>query len=453
MKTRSFRRGVAALIASAMISCSLYFPASARTLGSNDTLVSGEDADGLYIEAANAVKIEGDTYYFEKEYDGEPLLPELAVQTEGASLLYGLGEGVYDLDKCPEYTGAGEYTVYAKAACEWYEQKELVLHIKINKAKNEWITEPEIDNRSVVKPFAKPRGEAKFGSVEFTFGDSPDGPFADSQPIEVGRYYMRAAVSDTSDYEGISSVDEFYVYKLSGFEYPVWFIYEYTGEPQTIEPLDFGEDYTVTYGLEDGVYDLTEPPSFTEPGRHTVYFRIEHKYGSYIEHEYDYDITEPDTEAVNGIFEYYRIVEYDGESHTIYVPRYDFLGDYTIKFGLDRENLTLDEPPSFTEPGFYRVAWSITCSGELISGNSGLYIMDNSPWTGGKLGDIDQDESFTSADALAALRISAGLEEPDEYSLALGDIDGDGEITSNDALQILRYSAGLSASETIGSVV
>ena len=68
-------------------------------------------------------------------------------------------------------------------------------------------------------------------------------------------------------------------------------------------------------------------------------------------------------------------------------------------------------------------------------------------------GDLDGDGIVTSADALAALRISVGLEKMGDNTLTFGDIDGDSAITSADALEILRYSVGASTNEKIGKPI
>ena len=59
------------------------------------------------------------------------------------------------------------------------------------------------------------------------------------------------------------------------------------------------------------------------------------------------------------------------------------------------------------------------------------------------VGDVDNDNNITSADALKILRISVSLEDfekPSDFSL--GDVDKDNSITSNDALLVLRKSVG-----------
>ena len=83
---------------------------------------------------------------------------------------------------------------------------------------------------------------------------------------------------------------------------------------------------------------------------------------------------------------------------------------------------------------------SVLSAGMLLSFIPSAYAEDN-------IGDLDGDGDVTSADALMALRISAGLQESNENLLAVADIDGDGSITSADALGILRSSAGFLPSD------
>ncbi len=61
------------------------------------------------------------------------------------------------------------------------------------------------------------------------------------------------------------------------------------------------------------------------------------------------------------------------------------------------------------------------------------------------LGDVNEDGSIRSNDAILTLRIAAGLMEPTEYQKQAADMNGDGEIKANDAIRILREAAGLAA--------
>ncbi len=62
------------------------------------------------------------------------------------------------------------------------------------------------------------------------------------------------------------------------------------------------------------------------------------------------------------------------------------------------------------------------------------------------LGDIDNDGLFTVLDAIATLRMAAGVAGDGEYTeaqLAAADMDGDGLYTVLDAIAVLRLAAGL----------
>ena len=67
-----------------------------------------------------------------------------------------------------------------------------------------------------------------------------------------------------------------------------------------------------------------------------------------------------------------------------------------------------------------------------------------------KMGDLDGDGEITSADSLAILRQSVGLENLTPEQIKLCDVDGDKEVTSADALEVLRYSVGLATTAKIG---
>ena len=240
MTSKLYRSAAALVTAAAMLSGAFCMAASAQTV----TTTAYGESDELTVYGIGALSQENGTFFYEKIYDGTPLVPEIEVSpSDGVTLLYGITAGVYELDKCPEYTHAGEYTVYAQAS-RGGEAVSFAMNIKITKAENEWVEDPWINSRYLDWPFERPHGEAKFGEVKFTYGTSPEGPFSEERPIEVGKYYMLASVDETDDYEGISAVEEFNVIKHIYLEYPGWYLREYTGQPQTIEPLYFGDDCT-----------------------------------------------------------------------------------------------------------------------------------------------------------------------------------------------------------------
>lgn len=60
----------------------------------------------------------------------------------------------------------------------------------------------------------------------------------------------------------------------------------------------------------------------------------------------------------------------------------------------------------------------------------------------GKYGDVNNDGSINSSDALTVLRYSVGGTTIDSESFIRADVTADGKVNSSDALDILRYSVG-----------
>lgn len=65
------------------------------------------------------------------------------------------------------------------------------------------------------------------------------------------------------------------------------------------------------------------------------------------------------------------------------------------------------------------------------------------PLGGRLLGDVNNDGEVTSADALAILKHSVGMEKLKGVDLLVADINGDGDVTSADALLALKRSVGM----------
>ena len=59
------------------------------------------------------------------------------------------------------------------------------------------------------------------------------------------------------------------------------------------------------------------------------------------------------------------------------------------------------------------------------------------------LGDVDEDNSVTTSDALLVFRYAMGILSLSEHQLSLADWDGNGEVDTTDALNLFRYSMGL----------
>ncbi|HID43812.1 MAG TPA: hypothetical protein EYP30_08615, partial [Archaeoglobaceae archaeon] len=95
------------------------------------------------------------------------------------------------------------------------------------------------------------------------------------------------------------------------------------------------------------------------------------------------------------------------------------------------ESTTVTFEHMFNKPGAYNVSVN-----ELA--NKTVTVL-----TAYAKGDVDGDGSVLPSDALAVLRIYAGVDSPENYTGANPDVDGDGSILPSDALVILRIYAGV----------
>ena len=69
------------------------------------------------------------------------------------------------------------------------------------------------------------------------------------------------------------------------------------------------------------------------------------------------------------------------------------------------------------------------------------------------LGDVNDDNNVTTADALVVLRYSVGFDDFDEDQLKIADVNNNGRVNTADALLIQRYSIGIDTGYDIGKPV
>ncbi len=90
---------------------------------------------------------------------------------------------------------------------------------------------------------------------------------------------------------------------------------------------------------------------------------------------------------------------------------------------------------------------SVVSGGKVYITEAGglLKLAEYGYYTPYTLGDVNNDGSINSLDALMALKIAAKLDTPTERQRLAADVTGDGSVSSTDALQILKYAAKLIA--------
>ena len=152
----------------------------------------------------------------DKVYDGNAVAsPAITVPEKvNASLKWyqKSGEDWTEIGAAP--TDAGKYSVMAYAEeSENYEAgySERV-EFTISKAQNEWTVNPAINNWTSDQTPPKPVGEAKFGTVSFSYSDKKDGTYTETQPTSSGRWYMKAIVAGNDNYDSLEKIIPFTIY-------------------------------------------------------------------------------------------------------------------------------------------------------------------------------------------------------------------------------------------------
>ena len=73
-----------------------------------------------------------DVKAYDGYYDGEAHGLTIKASPRSAEVKYGTVEGTYDLDESPEFTNAGEYTVYYRVSAKGYDTLTGSATININ---------------------------------------------------------------------------------------------------------------------------------------------------------------------------------------------------------------------------------------------------------------------------------------------------------------------------------
>lgn len=162
-----------------------------------------------------SISISGDS--LNKDYDGNAVVPPAIItvpEEVKASLKWyqKSGEGWTEIGAAP--TDAGKYSVmaYANESEDYEAGYSEQVEFTISKAQNEWTVNPAINNWTSDQTPSKPAGEAKFGTVSFSYSDKENGTYTETQPTSSGSWYMKATVAETDNYYSLEEIVPFTIY-------------------------------------------------------------------------------------------------------------------------------------------------------------------------------------------------------------------------------------------------
>lgn len=180
-------------------------------------------------------------------------------------------------------TNVGEYDVVLTLTdtkkYEWTtpdadDKTKVTLKFAITKASNE-ITVLTVADRTYGEQAAEPTATAKFGTPEFTYATSENGEYTATVPSAVGKYWVKATVEGTSNYDGAIKTAQFEIKKAASAvtTAPAAKTLVYTGSAQELVTAGAANGGTLNYKLGDGEWG-TAIPAATDAGDYKVYYKV-----------------------------------------------------------------------------------------------------------------------------------------------------------------------------------
>ena len=210
-------------------------------------------------------------------YSGSQLNLVVAGVATNGTLEYKLGDGDWS-ENIPTAVDVGNYKVFYRVVptdsdnYNGIEQKEL--NVSVVKAQNE-ITTLSIENWTYGESAKAPVATAKFGTAEFGYSDAADGEFSANVPTNAGKYFVKATVKGTNNYDEATKTIPFEIAKATAqTTAPTAKTgLTYNGENQPLVNAGSATGATVNYKLGDGEYSETIPAA-TNAGEYKVCYKF-----------------------------------------------------------------------------------------------------------------------------------------------------------------------------------
>ena len=182
-------------------------------------------------------------------------------------------------------TNVGEYdvvlTLTDKKKYEWTtpdadDKAKVTLKFAITKASNE-ITVLTVDDRTYGETPKTPTATAKFGTPEFTYATSENGEYTATVPSAVGKYWVKATVEGTSNYDGAIKTAQFEIKKAAATVTTAPAAKTelvYNRNAQELVTAGYANGGKLNYKLgENGTWSETIPTA-TDAGDYKVYYKV-----------------------------------------------------------------------------------------------------------------------------------------------------------------------------------
>ena len=209
---------------------------------------------------------------YEGAYDGKAHGITVAAP-EGATVMYGTKKGNYTQDTSPTYTDAGTHMVHYQVTKSNY--TTVIDSAKVEISKADITPTVSLTGWTYGATANEPSITGNTGNGEVTYSYKAEGTetFVETKPVVVGTHTVKATIAETTNYNGAEATNTFTIspatmtVTASGYEGA------YDGKAHGIT-VTAPEGATVMYGTQEGTYDLTASPTFTDAGTYQVYYQV-----------------------------------------------------------------------------------------------------------------------------------------------------------------------------------
>ncbi|MDD3921540.1 MAG: hypothetical protein PHO41_10260, partial [Eubacteriales bacterium] len=186
---------------------------------------------------------------------------------EQTAVLSGYLASIMSIDGNKQ-TAAGDYTIHITFNTTnyiWASAEDGDISWTIGQATNSWTATLDIDGWVYGDNANVPTAQAIFGTPAFTYSDSELGTYTSTVPSTAGTWWVKANVTETTDYTGIDAVLSFQIAKAQLTEPTVTGTYTYTGNLQTA---------TLDANYDEATMNIASGNKGTDAGTYTIQIEI-----------------------------------------------------------------------------------------------------------------------------------------------------------------------------------
>ena len=192
---------------------------------------------------------------------------------EGSKVMYGSQNGTYNLTEAPTYTDAGTYEVYYQVTMDNYTTVTGSETVKINKVAITPTVTLEGWTYGTTAKSPSVTGNTGEGAITYTYKAEGAETFVETIPVVVGTHTVKASIAETTNYNAGEATTTFTITAATMTITAAGHEGTYDGKAHGIT-VTAPEDATIKYGEQEGTYNLTEAPTYTDAGNYTVYYQV-----------------------------------------------------------------------------------------------------------------------------------------------------------------------------------